>query len=71
MQKMYSTHEILSITGLSRATIDRYEKQGIIPRAIRLTSRCSRWRASEIDQWIADGCPKKQQPLQANDHISN
>ena len=38
--------------------VDYLDSQGRLPRSIRL-GRLKRWRASEIDAWIAAGCPAR------------
>lgn len=39
-------------TGLSAATIYRKVKAGEFPQPVRLSARCSRWRAAEVRAWI-------------------
>ena len=40
--------------GISQSTIQRLEKAGDFPRRVRLGPRAVAWRASEIEDWIAD-----------------
>ena len=58
MSRMYSTRDVMQITGLSRSSLHRYQEVGIMPRGIRLTRRCVKWNAEEIDNWVAAGCPR-------------
>lgn len=43
--------EVVSLTGLSRATIYRLVKVSKFPPPIRPSSQCSRWRMSDIEKW--------------------
>ena len=44
--------EVSKITGLSRTTVWRYEKEGIFPARIALGGGSVGWYQSDIDQWI-------------------
>ena len=46
--------EVIARTGLSDTSIWRREKEGRFPSRIRVTPRCTLWRQSDIDAWIAD-----------------
>ena len=46
--------EILKITGLSRATIVRLEKEGRFPLRRKISRQCVGWLSSEVDQWMTD-----------------
>lgn len=41
-----------SLTGMARATIYRKVKQGSFCQPVRLNSRCSRWRAGDVQAWL-------------------
>jgi len=41
----------------SPSTVDRMDQSGRMPQSIRLGGM-RRWRATEISQWVADGCPR-------------
>jgi prophage regulatory protein len=45
--------EVISRTGLSSATIWRYERAGNFPTRLRLGKNSVGWLQSEIDEWIA------------------
>lgn len=45
--------EVVRRTGLSDASIFRYEKSGKFPKRRNLGGRAIGWLASEVDQWIA------------------
>ena len=42
----------------SRATVYRLCDAGKMPRPVKLGS-LTRWRRSDIEEWIADGCPTR------------
>ncbi len=44
--------EVVRITGLSRATIWRKERDGEFPKRVKLSSNASGWLASEIRAWM-------------------
>jgi predicted DNA-binding transcriptional regulator AlpA len=50
---LLSTADVLARLGIGRTTLWEMEKRGIIPKAIQLNRRCKRWRAADIDQFIA------------------
>lgn len=41
-----------SLTGMTRGTIYRKVKEGNFCQPIRLNSRCSRWRAGDVQAWL-------------------
>ncbi len=47
---------VAKILTCSEATIRRWHKAGIMPAPAR-PGGCVRWKASELEQWIFDGCP--------------
>jgi excisionase family DNA binding protein len=53
---LYSREQLCEVLGISRATLDRLQAAGKLPRPLRLGGQ-RRWRAEEIRQWIAHGMP--------------
>ncbi len=45
--------EVVEATDLSRATIDRREKEGLFPRRVQLSPRRVAWKTQEVRAWIA------------------
>ena len=43
----------------SRRHIANLDASGRLPLAIRLGSRCKRWRVDEIQAWILADCPSR------------
>ena len=52
--QIYRTNEVLRLTGLSRSTLWRMERDGRFPRKLRLGPNSVGWLASDIDEWIND-----------------
>lgn len=48
---------VSELLGCSRRTVRRLNDAGAMPAAIRIGALL-RWRRSEIEQWIAAGCPR-------------
>ena len=47
--------------GISIRTLRRLADAGHGPRPLRV-GRCLRWRITDLDAWIAAGCPKGVKP---------
>ena len=43
---------VLDRTGLSRATLYRKVRDGTFPRQIGISTLCSGWRESEVNEWL-------------------
>jgi prophage regulatory protein len=43
---------VLTLTGLSRATLHRRIKQGKFPRGVQLGENSVAWRAGDIRRWL-------------------
>lgn len=46
--------QLVAITGLSRATLDRLEQSGDFPQRFKLTpnGRACAWRGDEVARWL-------------------
>ena len=44
---------VSAVTGLSASSVDRKTKEGLFPKPIKLGTRCTRWRAIDVRQWLA------------------
>ena len=42
-----------AILRVSLSTYWRYVQQGLLPRGIRLTARCTVWRMADLDDFVA------------------
>ena len=49
---LLSKATVISLTGLSSSTIDRWEKSGNFPPRVHLSSRRVCWRASQLEMWM-------------------
>jgi prophage regulatory protein len=47
-------HEVLRLTGLSRATISRLEGTGGFPARRKLSSRTIGWPEEEVQKWLSN-----------------
>jgi prophage regulatory protein len=47
------------VSGVSLATWHRLVAAGRTPAPVRLSAGCVRWRAEDLRQWIALGCPDR------------
>jgi predicted DNA-binding transcriptional regulator AlpA len=52
--------DIAELMKISPATWDRMVASGRTPDPIRISRGCVRWNETEIQQWIAAGCPNRQ-----------
>jgi predicted DNA-binding transcriptional regulator AlpA len=53
MTRFLSKKNITEMTGLSRATIDRYRRAGAFPEPLQLTPRRVAWTEESIRHWCA------------------
>ena len=51
-RRWYSIRDIQTMTGKSRPTLDRWERNGTMPRGRRWTARTLVWGVDEIDGWL-------------------
>jgi prophage regulatory protein len=49
--------QVATITGLSRATVFRLERDGEFPSRVHIGKRGVGWKSSEIAAWL-DSCPR-------------
>ena len=45
---------VLERTGLSRSTMYRKMQNGSFPQNIRISTRCTGWRESAVNEWMRD-----------------
>ena len=64
------TRQVLAITGLSRMTIYRLERDGQFPPRRRLGSNSVAWIDSEVTEWIAARPTKAIGTIPATRHSS-
>ena len=54
---LLNVKEVAEMLGLSERTIYRLSDAGSMPTPVKLGSSV-RWRRSELETWIENGCPK-------------
>ena len=52
LERLLSSRQITSETGISRATIYRLSRNGEFPQALKIGPRGLRWKESAIRDWI-------------------
>lgn len=62
LQKFLRIADVVSATGLSRASIYNKMQDGSFPVCIRLSTRAVAWRESDIAEWQASKAPKQAVP---------
>ena len=45
---------VLERTGLSRSTMYRKMQNGTFPQNIRISTRCTGWRESAVNEWMCN-----------------
>jgi len=53
----YDVAAIASLMGCSSRHVRRLAQQGKMPQPLRTIGRLLRWLRSDVDAWIAEGCP--------------
>jgi excisionase family DNA binding protein len=54
---LMNVEDLSALLRCSARTVRRMADSGQMPRPVRLGSLV-RWRRSDIDAWLADGCPR-------------
>ena len=52
--KILRIEQVTGQTGLSRSSVYKQIRLGLFPKAIKLTSRSSGWKESEVQEWIQE-----------------
>lgn len=52
MQAMYSAQKMAEMMGVSVPTIWRWAKAGQLPKPVKLSPGCTRWRESDLNDWM-------------------
>ena len=50
--QLFRADDVVRLTGLSRATINRLVQGGQFPKAIRITQRISAWKKRDLVDWL-------------------
>ena len=60
VSNLVSIERVAAMLSASRRTVRRLDSAGKLPRGIRLGG-LKRWRADELKDWIAAGCPPRKE----------
>ena len=52
-ERLLRAKEVAGLIGVSRSTLYRMVAAGQFPQPIRIGPRASRWRMSEVQEWMA------------------
>ena len=50
---------VQALTGLGKSTIYEKSGAGLFPQPVRLGSRCTRWKAGDVQAWLRAQQPAK------------
>lgn len=50
--ELLSANDVASRLGISRSTVWRFVAAGKLPQPIKISERCSRWKATDLVQFI-------------------
>jgi excisionase family DNA binding protein len=62
---LLTVKEVAETLGLSERTVYRLADMGKMPRPVKIGAAV-RWRRSELNQWIEDGCPPSPRKAKKN-----
>ena len=62
---LLTVKEVAEMLGLSERTVYRLADMGKMPRPVKIGAAV-RWRRSELDTWIEDGCPTSPRKAKKN-----
>ena len=61
--KLIRLKDVMVSTGLARATVYKYIKQGIFPASVSLGDRAVAWVESEVQEWILEKIAERDEQL--------
>lgn len=53
-EQLLTIKDVCSITRISRTMVYNAMNEGRFPRSVRLGRKAIRWRASDIEKWLAE-----------------
>jgi prophage regulatory protein len=62
---LLTVKEVAEMLGLSERTVYRLADMGKMPRPVKIGAAV-RWRRTELDTWIEDGCPTSPRKAKKN-----
>jgi len=58
-ERLINVQTVASMLGTGKSTIWRWVSNGMLPEPVRLGMRTTRWKLSEINQFISDQTSQK------------
>lgn len=55
---LLTIEELAELLDVSQTQVARMRKRGLIPPPVKINRQVVRWRRSDLDNWIAQGCPR-------------
>jgi len=59
LERLLNRDALAAVLSLSKASIDRMNASGRLPRPLHLSRGAIRWRQSDISAWLAANCPER------------
>lgn len=53
-ERLLAVKEVASICGIGVSTVWRSSKLGTMPKPIKVSANTTRWKLSEVNEWLAD-----------------
>jgi len=53
IDRLLDIKQVVPMAGVQRSALNEWSKDGRFPAPIRLSARCTRWKLSEVQAWIA------------------
>ena len=53
-EKLLTIRDVCTIARIPRTTVYNAINEGMFPRPVRVRSKTIRWRARDIEKWLAD-----------------
>jgi len=66
MAHLIDITEIQRILSTDVATVLRFTRDGTMPRPLAIGEALVRWQATEISEWLTEGCPESVPPSSAD-----
>lgn len=59
---LLDAREVAAMIAVNPRTVPRLSRAGRLPPPVTTSPRFVRWRRSDVERWIADGCPRREAP---------
>ena len=58
-RRIVTAYDVAEQLGVCTGTVYLWDKRGVLPKSFKISSRRF-WWASELEQWLSDGCPRRE-----------